>query len=429
MLVISKYSFNTPGLDLPSISTSKAEPRTGPRAGRHGGVAGGAATLNDYSRVTRARIPYVVAAITLATFLVLVLVLRAIPLAAIAVGLNLATVGVAFGILTLLFNVPSGLAAGRPQIRRRGRGDDDLRRRIRALDRLRGLPADPDARSDMTATATTPPRSDFGLEKTARVITGAAAIMMAVFIAFAGGADRDREPARNRPDRRGAARRHGCAHRLAAGSDAADRRAGLVVAAQPWTAPCRSSTSELGSRSASASGSQMSTGQAAALQLPRRFRCEPLAFDAVDFGASEAGHPSAQPRPDLLLVGICSEHRPASPSPAASRGRKAPKRVDFQLSPRVGILLAGHGSDTIPAAVLPGRRPRNRKRRPVAAKPLGEEKSPATSRGFTPARFAVIAALVFVVIALASCSSAAAAATSTTSSSRTRVSSCPTTRS
>jgi phospholipid/cholesterol/gamma-HCH transport system substrate-binding protein len=36
----------------------------------------------------------------------------------------------------------------------------------------------------------------------------------------------------------------------------------------------------------------------------------------------------------------------------------------------------------------------------VAANPLGEEKSPAPSRGFTPARIAVIAALAVVVIAL-----------------------------
>jgi len=70
------------------------------------GVAGGAAQLNDYSRVTRARMPLVIIGITLVTFLVLVLVLRSLPLAAIAVGLNLLTVAVAFGVLTLLFELP-----------------------------------------------------------------------------------------------------------------------------------------------------------------------------------------------------------------------------------------------------------------------------------------------------------------------------------
>jgi phospholipid/cholesterol/gamma-HCH transport system substrate-binding protein len=42
----------------------------------------------------------------------------------------------------------------------------------------------------------------------------------------------------------------------------------------------------------------------------------------------------------------------------------------------------------------------NRKRRPVAANPIGEERGPAQSRGVTPARIAVVAALAVVVIAL-----------------------------
>ena len=127
----------------------------------------------------------IVAAITVATFLILVLILRAIPLAAIAVGLNLATVGVAFGVLTLLFNVPEELAARRAHLRRRGGGDDDLRDRLRALDRLRGVPPRR-MRERYEEDGDNAAAIEFGLEKTARVITGAAAIMMAVFIAFAG---------------------------------------------------------------------------------------------------------------------------------------------------------------------------------------------------------------------------------------------------
>ena len=53
-----------------------------------------------------------IAVITLATFLILVVILRALPLAAIAVGLNLVTVAVAFGVLTLLFEVPEGWPLG-----------------------------------------------------------------------------------------------------------------------------------------------------------------------------------------------------------------------------------------------------------------------------------------------------------------------------
>ena len=114
MLVISDYDFNTRRLDQRSTSASserggRARPRTRALAT---GVAGGAAQLNDYG-ARHQRGPLVVAAIAA----------RHLPgprrrscarrsLAAIAVGLNLATVGVAFGVLTLLFNVPAGYPLG-----------------------------------------------------------------------------------------------------------------------------------------------------------------------------------------------------------------------------------------------------------------------------------------------------------------------------
>jgi len=185
MLVISRYTFNSPG----SIALNKrldADAKGLAReSGLTAGVAGGAAQLNDYSRVTRARIPLVVAAIVLATFLVLVLVLRALPLAAIAVGLNLATVAVAFGILTLLFNLPADWPLG-------GRTYVDAVGATAIFGVVFGLSIDYavfllvrmreryDRDGDGSAAIY------FGLERTARVITGAAAIMMAVFVAFAG---------------------------------------------------------------------------------------------------------------------------------------------------------------------------------------------------------------------------------------------------
>jgi RND superfamily putative drug exporter len=181
--VFSRYGFNSPG----SISLNKqlegdAE-ALGEEADVQTGVAGGPPTLNTYSRVTKDRIPYVVAAITLATFLVLVLVLRALPLAAIAVGLNLVTVGVAFGILTLLTNVPDGWPLG-------GRTYVDAVGATMIFGIVFGLSIDYavfllvrmrehyDREGDNAAAI------EFGLEKTARVITGAAVIMLAVFIAF-----------------------------------------------------------------------------------------------------------------------------------------------------------------------------------------------------------------------------------------------------
>jgi len=185
ILVISRFTFNSPGSIALNKRLGAEADALGREAGLETGVAGGAAQLNDYSHVTRERIPLVVAAITLATFLVLVLVLRALPLAAIAVGLNLATVAVAFGVLTLLFNLPEDWPLG-------GRSYVDAVGATAIFGIVFGLSIDYavfllvrmrehyDRAGDNRAAIM------FGLERTARVITGAAAIMMAVFVAFAG---------------------------------------------------------------------------------------------------------------------------------------------------------------------------------------------------------------------------------------------------
>ncbi len=185
MLVISRYAFNTPGSIALNKRLDAETAALAEESGLETGVAGGAAQLNDYSRVTRDIIPLVVAAITIATFLVLVVVLRALLLAALAVALNLLTVGVAFGILTLLSNVPPDLPFG-------GREYIDAVGAVMIFGIVFGLSIDYavfllirmrehyDREGDNAAAI------EFGLDKTARVITGAAAIMMAVFIAFAG---------------------------------------------------------------------------------------------------------------------------------------------------------------------------------------------------------------------------------------------------
>ncbi|HEU4392848.1 MAG TPA: MMPL family transporter [Solirubrobacterales bacterium] len=185
MLVISRYSFNTPGSIALNKTLDEDAAALAKETGLATGVAGGAAQLNDYSRVTRDIIPLVVVAITIATFLVLVVVLRALLLAALAVALNLATVGVAFGILTMLSSLPADLPFG-------GREYIDAVGAVMIFGIVFGLSIDYavfllvrmrehyDREGDNAAAI------EFGLDKTARVITGAAAIMMAVFIAFAG---------------------------------------------------------------------------------------------------------------------------------------------------------------------------------------------------------------------------------------------------
>jgi len=185
ILVISDYTFNSPGSIALNKRLDAEAAALGREAGLETGVAGGPAQLDDYSRITRERIPFVVAAITIATFLVLLLVLRALPLAAIAVGLNLATVGVAFGILTLLFNLPEDWPLG-------GHTYVDAVGATAIFGVVFGLSIDyavfllSRMREHYNLHGDNAAAIEFGLQRTARVITGAAAIMMAVFVAFAG---------------------------------------------------------------------------------------------------------------------------------------------------------------------------------------------------------------------------------------------------
>jgi RND superfamily putative drug exporter len=182
--VISKYTFNTDGsTNLDHRLKDDAEGLASD-ANVEAGVAGGAAQLTDYDEITRERIPLVVIAITLVTLLMMIIIVRAPLLATLAVLLNLATVGVAFGVIVLLFNVPHGYPGG-------GHTYVDAIGAVAMFGVVFGLSIDYavfllmrmkesyDRSGDNTAAISV------GLEKTARVITGAAAIMMAVFIAFA----------------------------------------------------------------------------------------------------------------------------------------------------------------------------------------------------------------------------------------------------
>ena len=182
-------------------------------------------------------------AITLATFLVLVLVLRAVLLAALAVALNLLTVGVAFGVLTLLSNVPADLPLG-------GHEYIDAVGATMIFGIVFGLSIDYavfllirmrehyDVHGDNAAAI------EFGLEKTARVITGAAVIMMAVFIAFAGSSLATVSQLGVGLTIAVHPRRHGGADRAAAGADAAARATASGGCRAGSTGCCPSSTSE-----------------------------------------------------------------------------------------------------------------------------------------------------------------------------------------
>jgi RND superfamily putative drug exporter len=185
MLVISDHSFNTPGsIELNKRLNTEAA-ALADKSGLETGVAGAPAQLNDYSRITRERMPWVIIAITIATFLMLMVVLRAMLLAVVAVALNLLTVAVAFGVLTILFHIPESWPLG-------GHHYVDAVGATLIFGLVFGLSIDYavfllsrmrehyDAHGDNAAAV------HFGLSRTAGVITGAAMIMMVVFVAFAG---------------------------------------------------------------------------------------------------------------------------------------------------------------------------------------------------------------------------------------------------
>jgi RND superfamily putative drug exporter len=185
MVIFPDYEFNSPGSIALNRKLDAAAGELGQDASLETGVAGGAAQLNDYSQIIRERIPLIIAVITLVTFLVLVVILRAVLLAAIAVALNLLSVSVAFGVLTLLFHVPADWPLGGHQYVE-GVGACmifalvfglSIDYAVFLLSRMRERYEAGD--DNVTAVR-------FGLEKTARIITGAAAIMLAVFVVFAG---------------------------------------------------------------------------------------------------------------------------------------------------------------------------------------------------------------------------------------------------
>jgi RND superfamily putative drug exporter len=184
LLVVSTDPFNTAG----SRATGAVLEAEASRLAREGnmvaGVSGGAAILNDYGSATKSRLPLVIGAIVLITFLMLVAILRAPLLAGLAVLLNLASVAAAVGVVSLICKLPAGYPLG-------GHSYIDTVGAAGIFGVTFGLSIDyavfllARMREQRDAGADNAASISFGLEKTAGVITGAAAIMAAVFVSFA----------------------------------------------------------------------------------------------------------------------------------------------------------------------------------------------------------------------------------------------------
>jgi RND superfamily putative drug exporter len=182
--VVSRYGLNSPASEALDRRLTAIAGRFEASSGLRAGVAGGPAQLTDYNQITRTRVPLVICAMAAVTFLALVVILRALWLAALATALNLLTVAVAFGVLVLLFKVPAGWPLG-------GHDYIDAIGAAGIFGIVFGLSVDyavfllARMREAYEQTGDHREAIAFGLERTARVITGAAAIMIAVFACFA----------------------------------------------------------------------------------------------------------------------------------------------------------------------------------------------------------------------------------------------------
>ena len=184
MLVVSTHPFNSEGSRRTGERLLAHAEQLGGEGGLRTGLTGGAATLNTYGEATEARLPLVLGAFILFTLLALVVILRAPLLALLAVCLNLASVAAAIGVMTLVCQIPAGYPlGGHPYVDTVGAGAIfgvtfglSIDYAVFLIARMRErYDVDGDNRAAI----------EFGLEKTAGVITGAAAIMVAVFVSFA----------------------------------------------------------------------------------------------------------------------------------------------------------------------------------------------------------------------------------------------------
>jgi len=145
-------------------------------------VGGPAVLLHDFDTNTSARFPYLVVALVLITFLVLLVLFRRPVLALCAVLLNLVTVGAAVGVLVICFQGDTPLLGGPGYL------DAIALSGIFAI--IFGLAIDYEVflitrlLEGHERTGTTEGAIHYGLEKTGTIITGAAFIMAAVFLSF-----------------------------------------------------------------------------------------------------------------------------------------------------------------------------------------------------------------------------------------------------
>ena len=184
LLVVTTHPFSEDGSRRIGRQLIGIAEQLAAESGMRTGVSGGAATLNTYGSATKARLPIAIGAFILLTLAALVVVLRAPTLALLTILLNLASVAAALGVVALVCRVPAGYPlGGHPYIDTVGAAGIfgvtfglSIDYAVFLLARMR---EHYDRHGDNRGAI------EYGLRNTAGVITGAAAIMAAVFVSFA----------------------------------------------------------------------------------------------------------------------------------------------------------------------------------------------------------------------------------------------------
>jgi putative drug exporter of the RND superfamily len=149
-------------------------------------AGGSAAELVDYKNVMASRVPLIILVLCLVTYLMLVPILRSVVLPAIAVVLNVLTVTVAMGIVTCAS--VNGVIAKHAPIGGAGRPDIVAITAVFCV--IFALSIDyyvfllTRMREEYVRTQSNRQAVQFGIERTGRIVTGAAAIMVGTFFAF-----------------------------------------------------------------------------------------------------------------------------------------------------------------------------------------------------------------------------------------------------
>jgi RND superfamily putative drug exporter len=181
MMVIASSPPDSPATAALSRRLQRALPALAAASGSKVEIGQGAQYLLDYTNANTARFPWLVLALAIVAVLTLIVVLRALLLPLIAVALNLATIAVALGALELLTEKH---VLGGP-------GYIDAASGAGILSIMFVLSIDYEVflltrmREQWAAHGDSEGAISYGLRHTAGIITGSAAIMTAVFLAFA----------------------------------------------------------------------------------------------------------------------------------------------------------------------------------------------------------------------------------------------------